>query len=789
MSSIRLTDTLSAKDGWILAEDSYSPRSIDLGRDCLFMVGNGYLGYRGTLAEARAEQGVSCIVSDTFNCADGQWTELCNVPNALFLSLRVNVEEISAFQSSIHAHQRSMDLQDGIFHRDGSYQSEQGHIIQIEEERFASYYDLHLLASQVRITSDKEVQLEVITGIDMLVSDLHGPHLKDCQTRQEKGIIAMEARTSQSDIRIAIAEGIVVEGAEAISNDIVQREDGIYRVYAFKLTAGQPLIIEKLVSIYHSNDTARLAERPRYQGTRDPLVAVFQDVEDCLDSGYLYAKQVHQEQWKRSWESCDIQLEGDPELQFALRFCLFHNLIATPLHGPLPIAARGLSSQAYQGGAFWDQEIFNLPMLLHTQPRMARNLLEYRYRTLPAARKKAQRLGYKGAYFAWISGKQGEELCPDFYYWDVYADRPTRNHLNDWQIHISLDVAFAVCQYVEATGDTRFWLEGGAEILFEVARFIYSFAYFNPGKKRYELLCVIGPDEYHEGVNNNAYTNYLAHDILTKALLLQEDLRKRETEFLHQLEERLGLSSEEIKAWRHMRDALFRALPNEETAVIPQFDGYERLRDTTPAQLQQEVSSPEEYWGYPAGIAVNTQVIKQADVVQLLCMHKGFSQEVLLANLNYYAPRTEHASSLSPSAYARLATRVGEMEMAYRYTHRSLTMDLYQKQRPSSGGVFIGGIHTAACGAAWQVMVFGFAGINVLEDGIELAPCLPEKWSSLSFAFRIQGQLLKIQITPDTLIVSASLLNLNKVRVRCGEKEIWLNADEKGEWPIMTSPG
>lgn len=781
-SSFRLTDSLFAEEGWILVENAYG--LPDFGRDCLFMVGNGYLGYRGTFAEARAQQGVSCIVSDTFNCADHQWTELCNVPNALHIAISVGGESISAFQSQTRTHRRSIDLKDGIFRRDGSYLTSAGVNIRIEEERFASYYDLHLLASQVRISADQDVQLELRTGIDSTVTDLHGPHLTDTQTTHERDIIALETRTTQSEIRIAIAEGIVLEGPEPTSSDILREEEGIFRTYTFQLSAGQPLILEKLVSIYHSNDTARLAERPQYQGTRDPLVAVFQDVEDCLDSGYLYARQVHQEQWKRTWESCDIQVEGDPELQFALRFCLFHNLIATPLHGPLPIAARGLSSQAYQGGAFWDQEIFNLPMLIHTQPRMARNLLEYRYRCLPVAREKAKRLGYEGAYFAWISGKHGEELCPDFYYRDVYADRPTRNHLNDWQIHISLDVAYAVCQYVEATGDDRFWLEGGAEMLFEVARFIYSFAYYNSSKERYELLRVVGPDEYHEGVNNNSYTNYLAHFVLAKALKLYEYLMEMEAEFLSKLEESLSLRSEEVERWRPLRKKLYRPLPNFETAVQPQFDGYDQLRDTTPAQLQEEVASEEEYWGYPAGIAVNTQVIKQADVVQLMCMLQGFPEEVLLASLNYYEPRTEHGSSLSPSAYARLAARLGKMDMAYRYTHRSLTMDLYQKQRASSGGVFIGGIHTAACGAAWQVMLFGFAGIQVLEDGIELAPHLPEKWSRISFSFRILGQLLQIHISHDRLSVHASLLNLREVRIRCRGNEQVLKADGKGQWQL-----
>lgn len=373
-TSFRLSKHLRSRNNWQLIETDTDPSQSERSRDSLFMVGNGYLGYRGTLAEAGQAQQVSCIVSDSHNTTEGH-TALCNVPNPLSLTLVVNGQEISGYAMQPKAHERSIDLRDGLFHRVSSYQIPDGTTLHIAEERFASYYDLHLLAMQYRFSVDKAVTVQVFTGIDSEIHDPYVPNLEQLIASEEKGIIALEATTTQSDIRIAVAEGIVIEGAEPTSQSTMIGGETAMRSYTFELEAGQEVIIEKLCSIYHSNDTARLAERPRYQGTQDPLVATRQDIEDCLDSGYLYAKQVHQEQWVRTWEASDIQLEGDPALQIALRFCLFHLLIASPAHGPIAVGPFGLSGQATSSEHGWNPKHSVLPLLQSTQPRLAQNLM------------------------------------------------------------------------------------------------------------------------------------------------------------------------------------------------------------------------------------------------------------------------------------------------------------------------------------------------------------------------------------------------------------------------------
>src|SRR6056297_995659 len=305
-------------------------------------------------------------------------------------------------------------------------------------------------------------------------------------------------------------------------------------------------------------------------------------------------------------------------LQLALRFNLYHNIIATPAHSErLPIGARGLSCQAYQGAAFWDQEIFNLPMFLFTETETAKNILKYRYHTLNGARKGAKDLGYDGAFYAWISGKSGKELCPSFFFKDVISGRKIRNHFNDWQIHVSPDISYTIWKYYLATKDIDFVVDYGSEILFEVARFLHSRVHYNQYKDKYEIIRVLGPDEYHENVDNNAFTNYQTRFALEYALRIREELEEEDPEYLKSLDERLGLDDEELQVWREIVDLLFLRDPREKDGLIEQFDGFFEHEDITPEQLKERLKDPGEYWGWPNGIAVETQVSKQADVAQI----------------------------------------------------------------------------------------------------------------------------------------------------------------------------
>jgi kojibiose phosphorylase len=456
------------------------------------------------------------------------------------------------------------------------------------------------------------------------------------------------------------------------------------------------------------------------------------------------------------WDSFDVHIDGNDEDQRLLRYNTYHNIIATPAHTDhLPIGARGLSCQAYQGAAFWDQEIFNLPMYVYTRPEIARNILRYRHKTLDGARRKADRLGYRGAFYAWISGDTGDELCPDFFFRDVITGRKIRNHFNDWQIHVSPDISYAVWQYYRATGDRRFLVDSGAEILFEVARFLYSHAYYKKEKDRFEIIRVLGPDEYHENVDNSVFTNVQARYALDRALEAYEMLADagRPSEALADIRSRIGLTDDELAGWREMAEKLYIPQPDSESGLIEQFDGYFELEDVTPDKLAERLIDENEYWGWPNGIAYHTQVTKQADVVQLFALHPApeYGIDIVRRNYEYYEPRTQHRSSLSPGVHALVASRVGNLAEAERYLEHSLTIDLRNTNPPESGGTFIGGIHTAACGIGWQIVVFGFLGLRVEEEYIVLDPRLPQDWDGIRTRLTVRGH--QFEVSTDGTVV------------------------------------
>jgi len=751
---VKLKKNLYTETGWEIVEDRFNPQQVAT-TGSNFMIGNGYLGYRGTMAEWEADRYTACIVSDTYDEAE-DWRELCNVPNGLFTRLSADGELVSVFSGKTEDYVRRLDLRCGLYSREQTWEGSDGQRIRVEAERFASYDNPHLIAMTYRFRVEENSPMVLSTGIDGNVWSLHGEHFEAYRPSMVGNLLFFETITGESGIQIDVVEGVRILGTQPRKVETVQSEKRILRRLFWLPEVDDEVIVEKAVAIYTSNDVAN----PRQRAAAD--------VRASLEAGYDELKRRHRVKWDGIWDASDVRIEGDLEDQTLTRFSLYQNIIATPTHARLPIGARGLSCQVYQGAAFWDQEIFNLPMFLHTRPEVARNILAYRHDTLDGARKKAQRLGYYGAFYAWTSGKTGEELFPDFFFTNVLTGRKIRNHFNDWQIHISPDIVYAVWHHYLATGDWDFIVDFGAEIAFEVAQFLVSHAYFKKDKNRYEFVRLLGPDEYHENVDNNAFTNYQAQFALRAALSIHEAMAERAPQHLQALFQRLSLRQDDVRNWKDMVELIYLPQPDPESGLIEQFDGYFDLEDVGPEDVRERLLDPEEYWGWPNGVAVRTQVLKQADVLQLFALHpERFSVEVMRANYDYYEPRTEHGSSLSPSVHALIASRVGYTDEAYEYFKKAATIDLYDaSEKVMSGGSFLGGIHTAACGAVWQMVVQGFAGFRVEENGIRFEPSLPERWDRVAFRLVIRDNVLDVEVTNRHVVVTASEENDGSVAVR-----------------------
>jgi kojibiose phosphorylase len=379
---------------------------------------------------------------------------------------------------------------------------------------------------------------------------------------------------------------------------------------------------------------------------------------------------------------------------------------------------------------FWDTEIFMLPFFVLTYPEAARALLMYRHHTLPAARAKATRLGYRGALYAWESTDTGEDVTPAF----VIAPEGEviRILTADQEQHISADVAFGVWKYWEVTGDKRFLAEAGAEILIETARFWASRA-AREEDGRYHVRGVIGPDEYHETIDDNAYTNGLAQWNLEVGEQVTRLVAECWPEQWRALSRRLGLEPEEPREWLHVARHLYTGF-DEKTGLFEQFRGYFSLEDIDLTAFTPRTAPMDVLLGRER--IRGSKIIKQPDVVMLVyLLWDRLPPDVRRANFEYYEPRCGHGSSLSPAIHALVAARLGKIQLAERYFRQAIEIDLANNMGNAAGG-----IHAAAMGGLWQAAVFGFAGLLLAQEGPEHQPNLPPSWRSLSMRFHWRGQ-------------------------------------------------
>jgi kojibiose phosphorylase len=485
-------------------------------------------------------------------------------------------------------------------------------------------------------------------------------------------------------------------------------------------------------------------------------------VKRAKDRGYEACLKEHNAQWATKWETCDVKIEGDDEAQLALRYSIFQLLIVAPVRGTgNSIPARALSGQVYKGAIFWDTEMFMFPFFLYTYPEKAVELMRYRIKTLDGARRKAQTegAGFRGAFYAWESQETGDDACTYFNIGDPHTGRNLRTHFRDKQVHISGDVAIAMWEYFKITGDDLLLLEGGAEVILECARFYYSYAYFKKDKNRYEILDVIGPDEYHERVNNNAFTNMVVKATFEIAMAVIGYLKHNHPAELDALIMKIDIA-EELPCFAEAAELLYIPQPDKETGVIEQFDAYFKLKEATIEELKAQKIHPDEYMGAGQGLAVPTKIIKQADVVTMLNVFRDrYSTEIKKANWEYYEPRTEHGSSLSACGYAMVAAEFGNLDFAYRYFMKTASIDVEAKYKVYMGTIFMGGSHPAANGGAWMTAVFGFGGVKADENKVTIQPRLYKKWNALQFTLFYKGDRFAIKITQKAVEIIANAAN------------------------------
>jgi trehalose/maltose hydrolase-like predicted phosphorylase len=496
-------------------------------------------------------------------------------------------------------------------------------------------------------------------------------------------------------------------------------------VWRWRSVAGQVVELDRLAAV------AR-ADTPE----DDPVPPASAALARNRALGWRAVLAAHEAAWDARWNASDILIEGDDEAQQAVRFAVYHlTSAANPEDDRVSIGARALTGDAYLGYVFWDTEIYLLPFYTAVWPEAARALLMYRFHTLPGARAKAVHFGFKGALYAWESADTGMETTPERV---VIPDGTMVDILTGrMEHHISADVAYAVWHYWRATGDDDFFLSAGAEILLDTARFWASRAVAEEDGKRH-IRHVIGPDEYHEDVDDNAFTNVMARWNIARALEALDLLRALWPDRAAALREKLALGDDELADWRDAHARIVTGL-DPATGIYEQFAGYHALEPLDLADYANRTVPIDVVIGRER--TQRSQVLKQADVVALIALlPEELRGAMAEKNFSHYEPRCAHGSSLSAGMHALVAARLRDAEMALRYLRETASTDL--DLDPNSAG----GVRIAGLGGLWQAVLLGFAGLDLRGEALGIDPKLPPQWRSLSFRVRWRGRSVAIRI-------------------------------------------
>ncbi|MEU4200396.1 glycosyl hydrolase family 65 protein [Streptomyces sp. NPDC045470] len=732
-----ITHSSYACDPWLL-------RETDLNLDVLpqsesvFALSNGHIGWRGNLDEGEPHGLPGSYLNGVHELRPLPYAEagygypesgqtVINVTNGKLIRLLVNDEPFDLRYGRLRSHERVLDLRAGVLRRTCEWTSPAGCTVRVTSTRLVSFtqravaavaYEVEPLDSEVRVVLQSELvtneQLPESGGDPRVSSALHNP-LEAEEHFASDARLRLIHRTRRSGLRVAAAADHLVDAPEGATRTDGEAGDDVAR---FTVTAlleqGQRLRLEKTVSYGWSGARSLPA-------LRDQVDAALAGARSIGWQGLVDQQRAYLDDF---WDRADVEVDGDAEIQQAVRFALFHVLQAGARAEQRAIPAKGLTGSGYDGHTFWDSETFVLPMLTYTSPGAVAEALRWRQNTMGAARARAEQLGFRGAAFPWRT-IDGSECSA---YWPAGTAA----------FHVNADIADAVVRYVCATGDEEFERETAVPILVETARLWHSLGQHDH-HGTFHIDGVTGPDEYSAVADDNVYTNLMAQANLRAAA----DVAER-----HPREAgALGVDDEESASWRDAAEAV--AVPyNRSLRVHEQSAGF-----TTHQTWDFAGTRPDQYplmLHFPYFDLYRKQVVKQADLV--LALYKRgdcFDDEHKARDFAYYEPLTVRDSSLSACVQAVVAAEVGHLRLAYDYLGEAALMDLQDLENNTRDG-----LHTASLAGTWIALVAGFGGMRHTSQGLTFAPRLPEKLTRLAFSVQVLGRRLRVEITAKAVTYS-----------------------------------
>lgn len=768
---------------WSLIYDEFDPEEEKL-REALCTLGNGYFATRGAAFHSSASDihYPGTYLAGGYNRLKTEIKgkiieneDLVNLPNWLCLNFRYSgVNWFNLSEVKILDYRQELNMKTGLLLRKIRFQDSQGKRTVLSERRMVHMADHHLAALELTITPENwSGEIEFSSALDgTVVNDgveryrgLNKKHLEHVETMEaDRETIYLKVKTSQSKLAVAQAARTCIckNGDKLEIERKIQKKPG-YIAQHFKVEAekGVDICLEKMVTLFTSRDNAS-AECGLEAKNKIKEAGGF---DELLES--------HTLAWKHLWRRFSIKYEEieppkEDRTGMILNLHTFHLLqtssIST-LELDVGVPARGWHGEAYRGHIFWD-ELFIFPSLNLRIPEITRTLLMYRYRRLNKARAAAKDAGYEGAMYPWQSGSNGREETQKIHLNPKSGRWIPDNSRN--QRHVNSAIVYNICKYYQATQDLEFLSFYGAEMVLEIARFWASIATYNSELDRYEILGVMGPDEYHEaypdasepGLNNNAYTNVMAVWVLTEALEMLEVIPEdRRSEIL----EILSLEEEELNHWKDISRKM--RLCFHDSGIISQFEGYDKLQEfdwqgyrhkyhdikRLDRILEAEEDSPNRYKASKQADVLMLFYLLSADELRKIFEQLGydFEYETIPRNVDYYIKRTSHGSTLSWIVHSWVLVR-SDRARSWKIFEDALESDISDTQ----GGTTPEGIHLGAMAGCINILQTGYTGLETRGDTLWFSPCLPEELSRLSMQIHYRGHNLSTEILPDILRIT-----------------------------------
>lgn len=776
-------------NAWTLVYEGFDPSRENL-REALCTVGNGYFATRGAAPESRADEihypgtylagGYNRLQTDLA----GRMVEnedLVNMPNWLLTRFRPEGGVwFNLLSVDILSYHQELNLKAGVLTRTVRFRDRQDRETTLIQRRFVHMEQMHLAALETTIIPENwDGRIQVLSALDGTVinagveryKQLNSKHLQPVSTGAVNDeIIHLLAITNASALRIAEAARIRVyaEGERMeVERKLIQEPGYIAQEFFVDGVRNRLVKIEKIVSFYTSRDFAIC----------EPLVDALASVRHAGNIADLLESQALQ--WDHLWERCDIRLAGSDRDQMILRLHIFHLLQTVSRNSidlDISVPARGWHGEAYRGHIFWD-ELFIFPYLNLRIPTLTRALLLYRYRRLNQARRIAREEGLQGALYPWQSGSNGREETQQLHL-NPKSGRwlPDNTHL---QRHVNAAIVYNVWQYFKTTGDLEFFSTYGAEVILEIARFLAGITTYNRELDRYEILGVMGPDEYHDGypetekpgLNNNAYTNVMTVYVLRTAIKALGVLRPGRR---HDLLETLGLASSEIEHWEQIIGKMRLVFHGD--GIISQFEGYDELREFDWEDYQRKYRDIHRLDRIleAEGDTVNRyKASKQADVLMLFYLFSSeelqglfkemgydFNPESIPKNIKYYLKRSSNGSTLSNIVHSWVLAR-SDRPRSWELFREALESDISDIQ----GGTTHEGIHLGAMAGTVDILQRCYTGIEFHDDVLFLNPSIPEELPSLAMRIKYRGNWFDIAVTPESMTIACDQCDLEATKI------------------------